>query len=176
MRSVDEIKEDLLYYSALICLGCQLDIAEVRDVFNDLLDHGVYSDAFIDIIYVDLETMTSEAFYPALRSALSVMNTPVFNHKLKAKNQVIFYHLDRIVNKKYSIMGETFALYYTFPDGSCDFDFFWPADDLCWAWYSYAMGEPCQSGHNTQEEDEAYSKILMQYAILAFEKLNMTHQ
>ena len=65
--TIDDIKYELFYQASLIELGINLDIPLVQKLFDSLMEHGIYSDTFIDILYPD-ENYTSETVSRALQT------------------------------------------------------------------------------------------------------------
>lgn len=118
-------------------LKSDLQIAEICILFDELMQQGVYFDEFVDIAFLDLEEVVCEDFYPILESALRALGVRIFNDQDKANNYVIFYHLDRIVNKGFDPQLEAATLYYSL-DGSCNFELFGPAEAFCITYYNHA--------------------------------------
>lgn len=138
MRTVSEIKQELLYHSAHMSLKSYLLIAEICTLFDELMQQGIYFDEFLDIACLDHETVVREEFSPILERALRAAGIYIFKDKDKAKNHVVFYHLDRIVNQERDVQEEASTLYHSLGEGCCNFGFFGPAENFCLTYYNYA--------------------------------------
>lgn len=162
MRTVTEIKYELLYHSARLSLNCGLDIAEICDLFDELMQQGIYFDEFLEMAWEHGKNMVQAEFCFVFKQAMSVMGIPLFDHIEKAKHHIIYYHLDRIVNKQYDVYTETYELNTILSKGSCEFEQCWPAEVLCEKYYTYANGFDAE--RRTPEQQGLIDEILLREA------------
>lgn len=168
MRTVAEIKYELLYHAARLSLNCDLDITKICALFDELMQHGVYFDALLEIAWGEFESMVHAEFCLLFKRLLSIMGIPIFNNAEKAKQHIIYYHLNRIVNKKYDVNTETCELYASFPQGSCEFEYYGPAKILCEKYYKHANAFDAE--WRTAEQQKLIDEALLHEAQIAFKQ------
>lgn len=168
MRAVTEIKYELLYHSARLSLNCDLNIAKICTLFDELMQQGIYFDEFLEMTWEHGKNLVQDEFCLVFKQSISVMGIPLFNHREKAKHHIIDYHLDRIVNKKYDVHTEAHELNTIFSGGSCDFERCGPAEVLCEKYYTYANAFDAE--RRTPEQQRLIDGILFREAKKAFKQ------
>jgi len=165
IHTLDDVKEELYYQAcyAMVCHDFPIDCPFIQALFDRLMEHGIYSDTFIDILYPDNHTSnTSELLLQALES----IGYPMPDDKQQAINYMIQYHLQRIVEKKaciYDEIGELSAInYHDFTEH--EFEIFGRAQPLCEEYVRCINQYPFNVERETAKENTALTEHLYNIA------------
>ncbi|MDF1758446.1 MAG: hypothetical protein P1U74_09150 [Legionellaceae bacterium] len=169
MRKLEELRNELLMYSAEIGCGCIVDFFELHKLCDEILNQGIYCESLLDFSSIDTEDLRSEECYQIAIQLFKELDIYIYEDDIEAQNHVMLYHLDRIINKNFDLYSEIFSLYMKSPRGCCNFEFFGPLRNICLYVYGYA--NEYQSYLKTEEEDKQFSESLMDEARIAYAKL-----
>lgn len=162
--AIDDIKYELFYQASLIELGIHLDIQLVQKLFDSLIEHGIYSDTFIAILYPD-DNYTSET----VTRALKAITFPIPEDEQKAIDFMIQYHLKRIVEEKEDIFEELGGLGHLYSNDG-EFDIFGAAKPLYEECYHRSNEYPFCTDDETEEETAELVNDLFEIAKRCYSK------
>jgi len=152
--SLQNIKNELFVQASCMVLETMLDFSELQKLFDCLLEHGIYSDTFIDILYPDYDYVLDE-IYPILRKALQSISFSIPESRQQAIDTIIEYHLKRIVEQKADIFREIGTLFDRLYLYDYNYDIFGPAEPLCYEYCTTMNTYPFCLNAETEEESLA---------------------
>ena len=166
MKSVEEIKEVLSIQAASMKLIGGFDIEIVKQALNELMEHSIYSDDFLTILYDSTDHYNSELMQ-TFTKILKFLDCHIPATEQEAKDSILNYYLKQIIEKKEDILEVIRHLKY-----NLDFDFsdFGEAEPLYEEYYQTTNTEIFSHYLETDEEMIEFKNNLFEIALDCYKK------
>lgn len=147
-------------------LKSNLKIVEIFNLFDELIQNGIYFDEFLDICVLDLESVVQEEFYPIFARAISALDIKIFDDYNQAMDAIVYYHLDSSLTKGQDIYTEVGNLYYSIPHAIYDCELYGIAENICIKFSCY--DREYNADHRSADEQRLINAELLVEAKKAF--------
>lgn len=170
MNRIEDSKYELYIQAASMILQIDLDLIVIRQSLNNLIELGIYSDTFLEILYPSHNYNSYES-YSIFNEILKFLNCARPKTEQEAKDSIVRYHLQRIVEKKAGVFDEISDLAYKLYNNDNEYSTMGAAEELYEYSYSAQNSYPFSAEHATEEDYTKLEEKLYEIALCCLKKI-----
>ena len=164
MNQIEDIKYELYIQAASMRLQIHLDLVVISEALNALMDLGVYSDTFLEVLY-PTHPYNMDEWYAIFNTILEYLECAMPKTEQEAKDSIVRYHLRQIVERKSNVFGEIYKLEDKLYNNDHDYSTMGAAAELYKAYYEAIISYPFNVGYDTDDELAELQASLYQVAV-----------
>ena len=167
MKQIKDIQYELYIQAAAMKLQKNINLPVICEALNALLDHGIYSETFLEFLHPSLNYNLCE-WYQMFTKVLQIVHCAIPETEQEAKDSIVRYHLKQIVERKGDIFQEIFQLEQKLYNNNNDYSTMGAAEPLYETYYNTLNSYPFSIDHETEEDYAKLAAHLFKIALCCY--------